>query len=357
MKLGWKGALGIVLSVALLAWVLKDVPFAHVVDELRKSNLALFLAATACGTLVFPVRALKWRVILAPVEERIPFGPLWRSVAIGMMINNVVPARVGEVARAYALHKERPSVPFSAAFASIAVDRVFDSVVLFGMLFLAMLDPRFPTGTPLGAQMSNVAGLGTLAMVVVLVLLYAIVVFPARIIGVFGALARRVAPKYEARAIATLQAFAAGLSVLRSPRRFLEVLGWTIVHWLVNALAFYLGFLAVGIEAPFSSALFVQGVIAIGVAVPQAPGFFGVFEAIAKVALPVYGVEEAKAVSWAIGYHILSFIPITALGAWYFVRLGLHFRDLGSTRDDASALDGPAPDALPAPATGADRAR
>jgi uncharacterized protein (TIRG00374 family) len=261
------------------------------------------------------------------------------------------------VARAYALHKERPSIPFSAAFASIAVDRVFDSVVLFGMLFLAMLDPRFPTGTAIGAQMSNVAGLGTIAMVVVLLLLYAIVVFPARIIGVFGALTRRVAPKYEARAIATLQAFAAGLSVLRSPRRFLEVLGWTIVHWLLNALAFYLGFLAVGIEAPFSSALFVQGVIAIGVAVPQAPGFFGVFEAIAKVALPVYGVDEAKAVSWAIGYHILSFIPVTLLGAWYFVRLGLHFKDLGSTRDDRSALDGAPAETVPAPATGADRGR
>ena len=346
MKIGWKGALGIVLSVALLWWTLKDVHFAEVWQTLRTSNLPLFLAATACATLLFLIRARKWRTILDPLEERIPIGPLWRSTAIGMMLNNTVPARVGEVTRAFALHRERPSVPFSAAFASIAVDRVFDSVVIFGLMFVAMLDPRFPAGTRIAGQdMANVAGLGTAFIVLVLAALYAVVFFPARIIGWFEMFARRVAPKYEERGRAMLLAFMNGLSVLRSPARFAAVLGWTIVHWLMNAVAFHLGFLAVGIDVPFSAAVFVQGVIALGVAVPQAPGFFGVFEAIAKVTLPIYGVSESLAVSWAIGYHILSFIPITLLGAWYFARLGMHLSDLNTSRRGEPDLDGAAPPA------------
>jgi hypothetical protein len=32
-------------------------------------------------------------------------------------------------------------------------------------------------------------------------------------------------------------------------------------------------------------------------------------------------------VSLALGYHFLSFIPITVIGLWYFARLGLHFRE------------------------------
>ena len=341
MKIGWKGALGIVLSAALLWWTLKDVHFADVWQTLRGSNIPLFLAATACATLLFLVRARKWRTILDPVEERIPIGPLWRATAIGMMLNNTVPARVGEVARAFALHRERPSVPFSAAFASIAVDRVFDSVVIFGLMFVAMLDPRFPTGTRIAGQdMANVAGLGTAFIAVVLVLLYAVVFFPARIISWFELFTRRVAPKYEERGRGMLLAFMNGLSVLRSPARFAAVLGWTLAHWLLNALAFWLGFRAVGMDVPFSAAVFVQGVIAVGVAVPQAPGFFGVFEAIAKVTLPIYGVSESLAVSWAIGYHILSFIPITLMGAWYFARLGMHLSDLGATRGAGPDLDG-----------------
>jgi hypothetical protein len=95
----------------------------------------------------------------------------------------------------------------------------------------------------------------------------------------------------------------------------------------VNALAFWIGFRALGIDVPYSAANFLQGIIAIGVAPPSSPGFFGVFEAAAKVGLEVYGVPGGQAVSWAIGFHIPSFIPITLIGLYYFARLGLHFSD------------------------------
>ena len=81
--------------------------------------------------------------------------------------------------------------------------------------------------------------------------------------------------------------------MLRSPRRFAVVLWWTLAHWLLNALAFWVGFRAAGMDLPFSAALFLQGIIAIGVAVPQAPGFFGVFEHFARIGLVgVYGVSR-----------------------------------------------------------------
>ena len=66
---------------------------------------------------------------------------MWRPTAIGMMINNVVPARAGELARAFALSRSTSAVPFPAAFASLAVDRLFDAVVVllltFGLGFAA----------------------------------------------------------------------------------------------------------------------------------------------------------------------------------------------------------------------------
>ena len=64
------------------------------------------------------------------------------------------------------------------------------------------------------------------------------------------------------------------------------------------------------------------------VLLPSTPGFFGIFEGAATVGLAVYGVPHKLAVSWAIGYHILTFIPITAIGAVYFARLGLGLKDM-----------------------------
>jgi uncharacterized protein (TIRG00374 family) len=158
--------------------------------------------------------------------------------------------------------------------------------------------------------------------------LYLLAIFPSQLVRAFEIFARRVSPKVEERGKSALLRFSAGLSVLKSPGRFVAVLLWTIAHWLMNAFAFWLAFRAVGIELGFLAALFLQMLIAVGVAVPSAPGFFGVFEKLATVGLAIYGVSATAATSWAIGFHILSFIPITVIGIYYFSRLGLSFREL-----------------------------
>ena len=328
MRFGWRGALGMLLSVALLWWAFHDIAWAQVAVEIRRANLWLLLFSALAATGIFPLRARRWRTILDPVVPSIPFGPLWRSTAIGMMVSNIIPARAGELARAYALSREIDDVPFSTAFASLAVDRVFDALIVLMLMFGAMLMPSFPAGA--AGKVAGYAIGGAVFVAGVVVVLYAIVFFPRQIISIFELVARRVAPKFEERGRAILVKFANGLSVLRSPRRFAAVFLWALLHWLLNAFAFWLGFLAVGVRAPFGMALFAQGLIAIGVAFPSSPGFFGTFEALGKFALGLYGIPQAPAVTWAIGFHLLSFIPITLIGAYYFARAGLSFAELSS---------------------------
>lgn len=329
MKSGWRGLAGFLLSGSLLLWVLRDVSPAVVWAELARADAWLFFWCTVAATAIFPIRALRWRVILEPVARDIPFGPLWRATAIGMMINNVLPARAGELARAYALTRGVPRVPLSTSVASVVVDRLFDAVVLLALGFVALMDPAFPSNATIAGQPLADWALGGIAVTgAVLAIVYLLVFFPRALIVTFAIFSRRISPKLEERGKIVLQRFSDGLSVMRSPRRFALVFGWTVVHWLLNGLATWLGFLAVGIDLPYSAALFVQSVTGFGVALPSAPGFFGVFEAIAVITLAVYGVSAALATSWAIGFHILTFIPITLIGTYYFVHLGMHFRDL-----------------------------
>jgi uncharacterized protein (TIRG00374 family) len=339
LKLDWRGALGIAISAALLWWVLHGIPFHEVSATLRGANLPLFLLSAVTATGVFPLRARRWRPILDPVAPNLPFGMLWRSVAIGFMVNNVVPARAGELARAFALTRETtrpaavaagiPRVPFAAALASLAVDRLFDAFVVVSLALLAIFAPEFPGGTRIsGMPASRWAALGILGMLALAAVLYAIVFFPGWLIGAYEVISRRVAPSLEARGREVLLHFSAGLSVLRNPVRFATILVWAVALWLTNALSFWIAFQAVGVHVPWTAALFLQGLIALGVAVPAAPGFFGIFEVCATLGLGVYGVPKELAVSWAIGYHVLSFIPITLIGAWYFARLGLHLSEV-----------------------------
>jgi uncharacterized protein (TIRG00374 family) len=324
-----------VLSGALIYWTLRGISPSEVAHRLSVADPLLFTASIVCGTAIFALRARRWETILEPVVGKLPFGPLWRATAVGMMVNNVVPARAGEIARAYALTREAP-VPFATSLASLAVDRLFDAIVLLLLAATAVLDPALSnTETLAGRPLSSFAT-GAGAVVVVLLLgLYALVFFPKQLLRLFELFARRVSPTIEERGRAVLETFFNGLSVLRSPGRFAAVFAWTLAHWLLNALGFWLAFRAVGITAPFSAALFLQAFIALGTAVPALPGFFGVFEYMSVQGLAVYGVGQQQAATWAIGYHLLSFIPITVIGAYYFARLGVQLRDLQPAADAA----------------------
>ena len=328
MRLNWKSALGIVLSAVLLVWTLKGESPTEIWAAISRSNVPLLLLSAVVATAIFPLRAIRWRIILGPTAPNLPFGPLWRSIAIGMMVNNIYPARLGEVARAYALTRETDRVRLTGAVASLAVDRVFDALTLMLLLVSALLSPAFPKGMTVGGQpVQRGAMLFAAGAIGLFVILYMIVAFPDRLVRLYAAVAGRISPRLVTRGGEIIHAFSEGLGVLRSPGRFAAVFAWAMIHWLVNALAFWLGFKAVGIDVPFSAANFLQGIIAIGVALPSSPGFFGFFEAAAKVGLEVYGIPGGQAVSWAIGFHILSFIPITVIGLYYFARLGLHFSD------------------------------
>jgi glycosyltransferase 2 family protein len=334
-RFGWRGALGIAISAACLFYVFRKMDWDAARQQMAQANYFLLAAAAVLSTLMFPLRARRWRTILDPIAPKLPLGPLWRATAIGMMINNVVPARAGEPARAFALTREVPTLTFSAVMASLVVDRVFDALVVLLLMAVAIVAPGAPAG------MGGIVGRGAIVMVAaavgLLAALYALVFFPQMLIRVFELLARKVSPAVEVRGAEMLRSFAHGLSILKSPAHFAAVFWWTLLHWLLQPVAFWIGFKAVGIEVPFLAALLVQGAIVIGVSVPSSPGFFGLFETAAAIGLGVYGISETAAATWAVVFHVASFIPITVIGAYYFARAGITIGDIGTAGRETAA--------------------
>lgn len=340
-KTRWIALVGAVITIASLVYVFSSFDWADARHRLATANYPLLLLATILATCIYPLRARRWRTILDPVVPKIPMGPLWRSVAIGQMLNNVVPSgRAGEPGRAYALSREVPSVPFATAFASLIVDRAFDAIAVVLLTGISLVGPGAPTHTDANVAKATV-GFAVLAAGM-LVTLFLLAFFPERLIRIFELFARPVSRTVEQKGAEILRKFAHGFRVLRSPGHFAAIFGWALALWLVQALAFWIGFKSVGIEVPFSAALFVQGAIVIFVTVPAAPGYFGLFELGAAKSLPLYGVPDNAAATWAVLFHVASFIPITLFGAYYFAKLGLSLREITKT-------SGPSANAAPAP--------
>src|SRR5438046_343396 len=145
--------------------------------------------------------------------------------------------------------------------------------------------------------------------------------------------------RIAARLTRIAEGLIAGLEVLKSPARFSGVLAWSLLQWLVNAAAFAVCFRAFGLAVPPEGALLLQGIIGFGVALPASPGFVGVFEAATRVTLAIYGIDATRAVSYALAYHVSTFVPITLLGLYSLSRLQLHLAEL-RTAGDAPAQTG-----------------
>ena len=340
-KSRWRGAwlIGLAISAALLVWVLYKIDPRQVWTYAQHANGWLLLLTVVVATVTFPVRAIRWRLILRDVDgHRFPLLPLWHATTIGFMANNLLPARAGEVARAYVASRQLP-VRFTTALGSIGVERVFDALVMLGLMAVAIAAPSFPSNALVGGRsLAAVATSAALVFGALLLLALVIVHRPAPWLALFARIARRLLPpRIAERVIAGAEGVLAGLAVLKSPGRFAGVVLWSLVLWIKNAAAFAICFRAFGLAIPLEAALLLQGIIGFGVAVPSTPGFLGVFEAATLVTLRFYGVDSSLAVSYALTYHLTTFLPITLLGLWSLSRLHIKLRELSTATEGEAA--------------------
>lgn len=333
--MAWKAALGIIISAVLLWYAFRNEDPAEIAHEISRADPLLLLLATAAATFVFWIRAWRWRSILDPVRPGTPFRSRFAAVNIGFMGNNLLPLRVGEFARAYALSRLEP-VPLVAAFSTLVLERLFDGIMLVLFLFVSTALPGFPE-VRLGQATDFTAVARGLAVVVLtaMVVLFLLVLFPERAVRLLERVAGAILPATLRRPIVdALEAFLAGVSILRDPVLLSRATAWSVVLWLVNALGFWLGMRAFDIDLPFVAAVFLQSCVALAVSVPSAPGFFGPFEAATSVVLVgMWGTDASKALGFALGFHIAGFIPVTVMGLFYAWRMGLSLRGMARAED------------------------
>lgn len=324
-----RALLGIALSLLLLAWVLRDVSFAEVAGRIRGANPLLLGAAVLVSLGSFLFRAQRWRILLRPVEASVPFHAAFGATMIGFAANNLLPARVGELARAYALGRST-AVSASAAMGALVIERLLDAVILLALLFAVMSAPGFPLRA--GLDPRGAAVVVAAIFLAGLLFLRLAIARPAWLSAAVERAARTLLPfALRDRLARAVGSFLGGTAALGDLRLFALSAGWAAAQWLFLALSYLLAFHAFDIREPgVGGAVFLQSLVTLAVAIPSTPGFFGPFEAAARVGLELWNVPAEQAVSFAIGFHLAGFLPVTLIGLFYAWRMGLGTGDLRS---------------------------
>ncbi len=147
-----------------------------------------------------------------------------------------LPARAGESARAYIANRQVP-VQFTTALASIGVERLFDGLVMLVLLAAAIAAPSFPGGATIGGTaLSHIAAWAAALFGAMLLVALLVVYRPAPWLRVATRAFHATLPaRHAERFTRVAEGVVAGLAVLKSPERFVRVVVWSLVLWVVNA--------------------------------------------------------------------------------------------------------------------------
>lgn len=327
--------LGAILSIALIVYLVATFDLAAAARALEVADRRWLIAGALFYTLAFPLRGLRWSLLLAriaPVSTR----AATEVFAIGFLANNVMPARLGDVARAFVLAR-RERVPASSTFATVLLERVFDGLVVVGMMLLVL---RF---VPEGSSSLFVDGMA-LVMAIAFpgaVAVAALIVWnEARALRLFAWFLRPLPPALASRIHALLARLTEGLHALKSARDSARIATLSILIWLIEVGVYMLAGRAFGLDVPAEGMILVMAVLTLGLTLPSAPAFVGVFEGLIVAAVTLYGVPGPLALAFAVTMHLIHFSIGSLLGGYFAWRMGLNMRELRTAADRPSLQPG-----------------
>lgn len=304
----------LLIGVVILGFGLSrlQVNLADTIRVIRSADWRLMVAALVVYYTVFLFRALRWRGMLlntgTPPAMVPSVGRLAEIIYLSWFANSVVPAKLGDIYRAYLLRR-RSAISFSKAGGTIVAERLVDLAVLLVLLgvsgllsFHGKLPPTIMTVLEVSSAVVLVAGVGLLAM------------------RQLDGTVRRFVPRRFERIYAHFHE-----GVLGSFGGYDWLVGLTVLSWLAEAGRLFLVTRAVGLV--LSPGVLINALmivfIALGAALltapPGTPAGVGYVEASIAYAFTLLGASPAVALSVALLDRSISFLSLIAGGAVVYV--------------------------------------
>lgn len=299
-----KALIGLVISAVCIAIVLHGIEWSAVGEALRRTNLLLLFPALGFLGLMFLMRAYRWQRLVEPIVA-LPLRPFWTASLIGFMANDVLPLRMGELVRAYAL-AHLTSVRVSTAFATTVLERVWDTVSI-GILTVFTFS-RF--SLPVWVMRTNWVVLGVCVVVLA---------GGAWLVRHGGLRAAWLPSRFTV----VVEHLVSGLRSLNSISALLWVVFLSFAVWFAVVGYYWVLLRACGFVLPFEAALLVTVFTVFAVAIPAAPGFVGTFQYAVVLALSFFSVPKAEALGFSIIAHVAQLAPVILAGLIALVRARL----------------------------------
>lgn len=295
LKKSLKWIPGILISGAVIWYLFSSITWSELSAAFGKLTLGTVLIYVVVQFIALIGRAKGWQALLQDVSSVSSFF----VVTEGYLFNNLIP-RSGEIVRAIIMGGIS-GMGVLRVFSTIVVERIFD-LILAAAFFLSTL--------PLAIQMDWLKPIAITMLIAVFMVLMMLFLAAHHVnktehlLNMFGKKWRFFDNKVKPALLSALS----GLYALTQPKLWIRSFLWIILSWLAWTAMMFTAIKTISPNAPFWWAIFCQGMLALGIALPSAPAGLGVFEGTLVVALSVFKVPQAEALGMALGLHFTQII-------------------------------------------------
>ncbi|MBW3629615.1 MAG: flippase-like domain-containing protein [Gemmatimonadetes bacterium] len=308
-------AVGLVVAGAFVYLAFGKLDWSSIQATLRSARpfpLLVGLAALAAG---FGVRIVRWWWMLRALEPSLPLQSCARPFLLSLAVNNTVPLRAGDLVRAFGFGDTLRSPPMRV-LATLVVERMLDAFVLLALFFVGLLGVAAGALPVAFVTTGVVLGVACLAGILVLILApYQLQRVAMRLLRV-PILARHPS---VGRVGVFVEQFFGGLSILESPVRAVQLLGLSLLAWLLEGAMFAAVAWSLAIDGSPMAPWFALATGTLATLLPSSPGYVGTFDYFAMLGLTAYGASRLGAAAFALLVHLMLWLPVTLVGAVYLV--------------------------------------
>jgi glycosyltransferase 2 family protein len=268
------------------------------------------------------LRSARWGLLLP--EHSVRISTLFRALVLGFTVNNLMPLRVGDAARAYLLNRWC-SIPYGTTVASLVVERVLDGLSLAILLLVALtLVPSAPVYLLIAAVLA--AALFMSAATLLALAAWRV----SAITAIAGFVARRLPARFGTGIEQLAGNFGRSLTLVHSPVRLIRLLGLSLLAWCIELGVFFVLLVSFRLPESYPLALLVGAAANFATIVPSSPGYAGTFDAaLIGVLQDVAGVDNVKAYAYDLVVHYATlYIPVVAVGTLVLWRSHMTFKQI-----------------------------
>jgi uncharacterized protein (TIRG00374 family) len=309
-------AVGILISLLFLWLATSRVHWGELGGVVAKVHwwpwLPLAMAAYLLGHVVRGVRCKMIVADLAPIS----LLSATNVVVLGYGANNILPARLGELARAGML-AQRTGLSYVQCLTVTFLERILDAIIILVLFVLAASRRELP------GWVRDVSEVATVIVSMAALVVLAAVLLPSLLPRAATHLTARLHERLGGRLVSTAYDIVQALSPLRRPARAAGVLSLSLLVWICEAGLFLAVLPAFGLVAAPALATLAMSMTNLGILAPSSPGFVGPFHFFCAKAIETSGVGPAVALSYAITVHAAFFVPVTTWAIGVIVAHGV----------------------------------